>query len=103
MNIYKISQEVNSEYDTYDSAIVLAESEEVARLIHPDFQWSNLDLDDNLTIKDKLIKAWNKKLSKYCNTWVGLDVISAVKVEYLGVADDSIKQVLVLCASFTQG
>ena len=57
MNIYKISQEVNSEYDTYDSAIVLAESEEVARLIHPDFQWSNLDLDDNLTIKDKLIKA----------------------------------------------
>ena len=102
MNIYKISQGVNPDYDTYDSAIVLAESEEIARLIHPDFQWSDLDFDANLTLKDKLIKAWNKKLDRYCDMWVRPDRISAIKVEYLGVADASVEQVLVLCASFNQ-
>ena len=36
MNIYKISQEANTGYDTYDSAIVAAETEEDARNISPD-------------------------------------------------------------------
>jgi len=36
MNLYKISQEVNNGYDTYDSAIVAAEDEFDARNTHPD-------------------------------------------------------------------
>jgi len=36
MNLYLISQSVNTEYDTYDSAVVAAPSEEVAKLMHPD-------------------------------------------------------------------
>jgi hypothetical protein len=36
MNIYKISQTENNRYDTYDSAIVYANTEEEARNIHPD-------------------------------------------------------------------
>lgn len=36
MNLYLISQTVNPGYDTFDSAVVVAESEEVARSIHPD-------------------------------------------------------------------
>lgn len=35
MNIYRIWQDVNCDYDTYDSAIVVAENEEAARKIHP--------------------------------------------------------------------
>ena len=35
MNLYLISQSVNNEYDTYDSAVVAAESEEDATKIHP--------------------------------------------------------------------
>jgi len=35
MNIYKISQTFNEDWDTYDSAIVAAENEEEARMIHP--------------------------------------------------------------------
>ena len=35
MNIYKIYQTVNKNYDTYDSAVVIAEDEEQARNIHP--------------------------------------------------------------------
>lgn len=35
MNMYKISQEVNNEYDTYDSAVVSARNEEEARHMQP--------------------------------------------------------------------
>ena len=33
--LWKISQSVNDGYDTYDSAVVVAECEEEARMIHP--------------------------------------------------------------------
>ncbi len=36
MNIYKIWQNENNDYETFDSAIVYAETEEEARNIHPD-------------------------------------------------------------------
>lgn len=35
MNIYHISQTENNDYDTYDSAIVCAKTEDDARKIHP--------------------------------------------------------------------
>ncbi len=33
--IYKISQDVNKQWDTYDSAVVIAESEKRARMTYP--------------------------------------------------------------------
>lgn len=35
MNLYLIQQTVNQNYDTYDSAVVVAESAEEARNMHP--------------------------------------------------------------------
>lgn len=35
MNIYLITQYDNTGYDTYHNAVVIAESEEAARLTHP--------------------------------------------------------------------
>lgn len=35
MKIYLLSQDDNQNYDTYDSCIVVAESEEDAKTIHP--------------------------------------------------------------------
>lgn len=35
MNIYKISQSVHNGYDTYDAAIVAAETSQEAQVIHP--------------------------------------------------------------------
>lgn len=35
MNLYLISQKDNSGYDTYDSAVVAAESDEAAKIISP--------------------------------------------------------------------
>ena len=36
MNLYLISQDINDRLNTYDSAVVCAESEDEARLICPD-------------------------------------------------------------------
>ena len=45
MNIYLLDQEDNRGYDTYDSCIVYAESEELAQCIHPNryavFSWDS--------------------------------------------------------------
>ena len=76
-HIYKISQRENNGYDTYDSAIVVAESEEEARLIHPNGR-SVFDDDE-----------WCKP--KY------------VKVELIGVASDEIELGTIICASFNAG
>jgi len=35
MKLWKIWQDVNQDYDAYDSAIVTAETEEEARMTHP--------------------------------------------------------------------
>jgi hypothetical protein len=76
MNIYKISQDVNVDVDTYDSAIVCAESEDEARKIHPS-EW------DNWTTYD-----WCK--------------IQDVKVELIGIANtNQIKGVIL--SSFNKG
>ena len=45
LNLYLISQTINNDYDTYDSAVVAAASEEEARIIYPstwgnDIRWS---------------------------------------------------------------
>ena len=36
MNIYLLEQKENDDYDTYDSCVVLAETEDEARMLHPD-------------------------------------------------------------------
>jgi len=35
MNLYLISQDVNQAYDTFDSAVVCAETEDMARMMRP--------------------------------------------------------------------
>ncbi len=41
MKLWLISQDTNEDYETYDSAVVAAETEEGARLTHPgEREWS---------------------------------------------------------------
>ena len=49
MNIYLISQSVNNAYDTYDSAVVIAEDEEMAKMTHPDDSknWDGIGLGEH--------------------------------------------------------
>lgn len=58
MNLYLISQSKNNDYDTYDSAVVAADTEDAARNTHPGGQWPkegrrNWDWTDpeNVTVK----------------------------------------------------
>lgn len=80
MNLYKISQDDNNDYDTYDSAIVAAKSASAAAKIHPSgYETSK---------KDYLgMRMWSDK----------------VDVEYIGKAAKGIKAGTILCASFNAG
>lgn len=80
MNIYKISQDVNNGYDTYDSAIVAAESEDQARNIHP--------------ANDDEYDGWEH------NSWA--DNPEQVKVELIGITKEDTEQGVIL-ASFNAG
>ena len=81
MKLYLIWQEVNNDYDTYDSAVVAALDEEDARSINP----QSINFDD-----------W--EFIDY-NTWTERE---NVKVEYIGEAADNIER-SVICASFNAG
>ena len=76
MNLYHISQEANTDYDTYSDAVVAAESEEEARNTHPSGSWN---------------------CSSY--SWVDRDMVSVV---FLGVAKEGTEKG-VICASYHAG
>ena len=82
MKIYFLSQEDNLGYDTWDSCVVCAETEEEAKLIHPDGS-------DKPFIKGDL---WH--------TWA--DSPESVHCEEIGIANDP-KVKGVICASFNAG
>jgi len=87
MKLYRIWQDVNNNYDTYDSAVVCAENEEEARKIHPDGTYDYPE-DEDLEIMDEEYGSWVKK--KY------------VKVEYIGEAREGLKKGVIV-ASFNAG
>lgn len=81
MNLYLLEQDINGYWDTYDSAIVCAESEAEAVKIHPDGDF----FDSGWTSTDD---------------WV--ETPSKVKCKKIGVADKSIEKGVIL-ASFNAG
>ncbi len=84
MNIYKLSQDVNNTWDTYDSCIVYANSEEEAQKIHPsgyeDGKWWE---------KDDSFPSWAYKLEE-------------VKVELIGY-NPNVSEPKLILASFNAG
>lgn len=81
MNLYLISQDVNGGYDTYDSAVVAAVSEDAARAIHP----------------SDYVKEWNGK-NELFGTWCDKQNVT---VQLIGTAAEGISGVV--CASFNAG
>lgn len=99
MRIFKISQDVNNDYDTYDSAVVVAENGEEAKRIHP-------SSDDEKTYYDEEKKEfWRDtetgayKYEETFGTWT--DDITKIKVEYIGEAKGMKKGVVL--ASYNAG
>ncbi len=82
MYIYKISQDINGGYDTYDSAVVVAISAIDAADIHPDdIEWNGLGS---------------------VGAWVTRKNINKIKVELIGDAHPEQKRGVIL-ASFNAG
>ena len=89
MNIYKVSQEINNGYDTYDSMIVISDSEESARKIAPGI-YSDEDYDN-----------WVKgEYETY--SWINYDGIDEIEVTLIGVASAGSEEKIVL-SSFNAG
>lgn len=82
MKLYRISQDVNNDYDTYSDAVVIATDEEDARKIHP------RNINGFVPVKPPEYDSW-------CG-------IGDVKVEYLGEAKPG-SQRSIVCASFHAG
>lgn len=78
--LYLLSQEENNDYDTYDSCIVVAESEEAARMIRP----CGGEFGDG---------SWSSWATKPKN----------VKVRYVGIASKELKSGSVILSSFNAG
>lgn len=79
MHIWKISQDVNDGYGTYDSAIVYACTERDARRTHPDTNWEDyaayIDLNPStLDNQVERVYAWNR-------AWAPIE---EVLVEHIG-------------------
>jgi len=80
MKLWKISQDKNNDWDTYDSAVVAAQTEAEAKMMHP---------STGEAIKDE-----------YSSSWVGSP--DDVTCEYIGEAKDETEKGVVF-ASFNAG
>lgn len=81
MNLYRISQDVNDDYDTYDSAVVVAETEDDARLIHPSE------------------RSWDGKSERW-SSWSNAEDVA---VQHIGIANSWLESGTVICSSFNAG
>jgi hypothetical protein len=95
MKLWLISQNDNDGYDTYDSAVVAAETEEEACSIHP----SGYEYDPERSGWYTVDRNGNKVFGAY-DTWT--NTAESVKVQYVGEAKEGIQRG-VICASFNAG
>lgn len=83
MKLWLISQRANGGYDTYDSAVVAAETEEDAKATHP----------DGRRFDPTCPRGWQGLYGTWANP-------SDVAAEYIGETD---REAGVICASFNAG
>lgn len=89
MKIWRISQKANNDWDTYDSAVVFADTEQDARMTYPaGYKFTNGESIE-----------WNGKETSY-GSWCDA---KDVNVEYLGTTDREVPNKTVICASFNAG
>jgi len=96
MNLYKVSQSTNRNYDTFDSMVVVAESAEEARDIDPERSWYWKDEGDS-----RLYIDWDEVKDRAYTAWCTSS--KDVKVVYLGEADERFKKTAIIIASFNAG
>lgn len=99
MFVYLLTQDTVRGWDTYDSMVVIAESEEAAKRIHP---WEGVFYNESIETFC-FHRSWdpdNRNEVYHGDTWP--HNLSEIKVERIGVADENSKPGVV-CASFNAG
>lgn len=106
MKLWLLEQTKNNNYETYDSCVVVAETEGAAKNVHPDGDSVFETSFDEWTNEEKT--AW---FSTDCTNvlYVGFanrnwcSCPENVTATYIGEADSSLKEGTVICASFNAG
>lgn len=75
MNLYLVSQDYNNGYDTFDSMVISAESEEKARQFHPKETFNTLYTQEEL---------WKDASESMYSTWCRTP--DQAKVELIGTS-----------------
>lgn len=103
MRLYVISQNVNNGYDTYDSAVVAANTEAEARRIYPSHDGdSSQKFDEDLHRWYWQAQDGVRHYLKYDSDWV--HDIRDVQVRCIGVLkDETITEPCCILASFNAG
>jgi hypothetical protein len=84
MKLFKIYQNINTGYDTYDSAVVVADSAEEAQKIHPNGSSDDFNMYSSWVARPDLVEL----------IYLG---------EVVGEPDDDIYPGAIICASFNAG
>lgn len=99
MNLYLISQDINNGYDTYDSAVVAANSPKDARDIHPSSFVTHVTNCQWMGTYSAGRNA-GKEYENEASSWVKYSDIECVEVKYLGRTTEEKGLIL---ASFNAG
>lgn len=92
VKLWFIHQDANTNYDTYDSAVVAAETEDEARRIHPG--------GDEFDAKRGVWPGWFDKKSVN-SSWA--PSLSDVSARLIGEAVEGTEAGRIICASFNAG
>jgi hypothetical protein len=95
--LFRISQSVNDGWDVYLGAVVVSDTKENAKRIHPDGKkrvYTRKEIEERRTDTGEAIESW------HWETWVALE---DVKCKRIGIADDGIKEGKIILSSFRAG
>ena len=97
LRIYRLSQTVNNDYDTYDCMVVAAENADIAKRITP--QSTFMSPVGLIPIADSDLRSVEEPKEWAEGDWANP---AFIKVEYLGKADPSLGR-CIICTSFNAG
>jgi hypothetical protein len=114
MYLYKIESPDEREYDAYDSAVVVAESLDAAKLIHPDDRSKWEPITDKFRERHHWLNLKPGSFGWMDYTWADNDPRmdhgpgswippERVIVKLIGIADPSFKESTVVVSSFNAG
>ena len=108
MKLYLLEQNLNNTWDTFDSCLVVAPNEDIARTIHPYTNPNGYCYSKSKTIIEHNELNWNNEDRYYDRTrkgdsWVKRSLRSRIKVTYIGEADSKYTEPQCIIASYNAG